>query len=69
MTSDQERDQLKSHLREYVEQITQPSRGANMYVCPLCGSGTGKKGTGAFSIDGERWHCFKISTSEKTWPH
>ena len=59
VTSDQERDQLKSHLREYVEQITQPSQGANMYVCPLCGSGTGKKGTGAFSIDGERWHCFK----------
>ena len=59
VTSGQERDQLKGRLQEYVERITQPSRGANMYVCPLCGSGTGKKGTGAFSIDGERWHCFK----------
>lgn len=58
VTSGQERDQLKGRLQEYVERITQPSRGANMYVCPLCGSGTGKKGTGAFSIDGERWKCF-----------
>ena len=59
VTSGQERDQLKGRLQEYVERITQPSRGANMYVCPLCGSGTGKKGTGAFSIlNGERWKCF-----------
>lgn len=30
-----------------------------MYVCPLCGSGTGAHGTGAFSIqDGIRWKCF-----------
>lgn len=32
-----------------------------MYVCPLCGSGTGKNKTGAFSIFGNdptRWTCF-----------
>jgi replicative DNA helicase len=42
--------QLKGQLRAYVESITQKSKGANMYVCPLCGSGTGRHKTGAFSI-------------------
>ena len=33
-----------------------------MYVCPLCGSGTGKSGTGAFSIkNGTSWKCFSCN--------
>ena len=53
------RDQLKGYLRSYVESVTQKSKGANMYVCPLCGSGNGKNATGAFSIkDGTSWKCF-----------
>lgn len=53
------REQLKGQLRKYVESITEPSRGANMYVCPLCESGTGPNGTGAFSIkDDTSWKCF-----------
>ena len=35
------REQLKGNLRSYVEQITRKSKGANMFVCPLCGSGEG----------------------------
>lgn len=51
--------QLKGYLKSYVESVTKPSKGANMYVCPLCGSGTGNNGTGAFSIkDGTSWKCF-----------
>lgn len=45
-----------------------PSKGANMYICPLCGSGTGKNETGAFTFkekDGKYIHscfvCHKIS--------
>lgn len=59
------REQLKGYLRSYVESITQKSRGANMYVCPLCGSGTGKNGTGAFSItnDNASWKCFSCNES------
>ena len=36
-----------------------PSKGANMYVCPICGSGTGGKHTGALQIseDGTRITC------------
>ena len=50
---------LKRNLRQYVEGITQHS-GGGLYVCPLCGSGTGAHKTGAFSIDksGEHWKCF-----------
>lgn len=50
---------LKPRLVEYVESITRKSKGG-YYVCPLCGSGTGRHGTGAFSVteDGTRWKCF-----------
>lgn len=56
---------LKGKLTEYVESITDKSKGKNMYVCPLCGSGTGTHGTGAFSIaeDGEHWKCFACGES------
>ena len=53
---------LKERLTEYVESITDHSRKGNKkaYVCPLCGSGTGRNATGAFTItpDGHRWKCF-----------
>ena len=56
------RDQLKRNLKPYVESITNKSKGANMYVCPLCHSGEGHNGTGAFSIkDGESWKCFSCN--------
>ena len=56
------RDQLRQNLKPYVESITSKSKGANMYVCPLCGSGNGPSGTGAFSIkDGINWKCFSCN--------
>lgn len=56
------RNDAKHYLTEYVRDITTKSKGG-MYVCPLCGSGTGANGTGAFSItrDGERWSCFSCN--------
>jgi len=58
-------DELKSHLPDYVNRITEPSKGANMYVCPICHSGTGKNGTGAFKLyaNGEKssWYCYKCA--------
>lgn len=62
MDRQEARDQLKGQLRAYVEGITKKSKGANMYVCPLCGSGTGNHSTGAFSIkDGTSWKCFRCN--------
>ncbi len=58
-------NELKVNLRQYVESITQHSTGG-LYVCPLCGSGTGAKHTGAFAVDnrsGERWKCFSCDRS------
>lgn len=60
MISDREstRSFLKTSLRNYVELITEKSKGA-FYVCPLCGSGRGANKTGALSIkDNTSWKCF-----------
>lgn len=58
------REEIKTHLKDYVASITKKSKGQGMYVCPICGSGTGSKKTGAFSIDPKkptRWHCFSCN--------
>ena len=54
----QDLEQIKDHLREYVETVTTSSKGG-LYVCPLCGSGTGAHKSGAFGIfaQGKRWKC------------
>lgn len=53
-----ELNDLKPFLRAYVETVTKRSKGG-LYNCPLCGSGTGAKHTGAMGIfdDGKRWKC------------
>ena len=61
MDREQAKRELKEHLQDYVERVTQKSKGANMYVCPFCGSGTGPHGTGAFSINPKeptKFRCF-----------
>ena len=59
-------ESIKSKLEEYVNEITKRSKtaGTDMYICPLCGSGTpkadGKRHDGAFSLYGENksnWKC------------
>lgn len=60
-------EQIKSHLRDYVDEISAHSRKGDRegYICPLCGSGKGKNKTGAFFIskDGIRWKCFSCDKS------
>ena len=62
--TEEEKTELRGHLKDYVETVTErsPKGGRLAYVCPLCGSGTGPKGTGAFMLDPSRdcttWHCF-----------
>lgn len=54
---------IKENLEIIVSNETKESRkaGKNMFICPICGSGTGKNGTGAFHIhhvNGEpRYKC------------
>lgn len=64
MDRESARDRLRGYLESYVEHITRRSKGANMYVCPLCRSGEGQNKTGAFSIDKKdptRWKCFSCN--------
>lgn len=58
----QDLENLKPHLKDYVESITEKSRNG-VYICPICGSGTGKNRSGAFSItpDGQAWKCFSCN--------
>ena len=55
-------ESIKTHLREYCDAKLEPGR-YGFYVCPLCNSGKGSKGTAAFSIEpnGLKWKCFSCT--------
>lgn len=61
----QARETLKPYLLDYVQSITAKSKGRNMFACPLCGSGTGKSKTGAFSVYANKhtYKCFSCGAS------
>lgn len=68
-------ERAKSYLKDYVERITEKSRGGGKYayVCPLCGSGKGRNKSGAFFVnvrgtgwtpeDGTKWKCHACGES------
>lgn len=47
-------------LTDFIALQLSRKAGRNMYICPLCGSGSGKNGTGAFHIypDSNRVFCY-----------
>lgn len=53
-------NKIKPFLSEYVNEITKPTKVKNQYICPLCNSGAGKHGTGAFTIYPETnsYYCY-----------
>ena len=61
MIDDSVKEEIRPRLIEYVSQITKPDRkaGKNMFVCPLCGSGShGERNSdGAFHVTGAVWYC------------
>ena len=53
-------DEIRKHLRDEL----QPAHGQRgKYICPLCHSGTGAKGTAALSVydEGRHWKCFSCN--------
>lgn len=55
-------NKYKPYLKDYVNSITTISpKNKSNYICPLCGSGKGENGTGAFSLKGNLWHCFSCN--------
>lgn len=59
MTAEQ-KEAVKRNLEDYVRRITKPGKNKGFYICPFCGSGTGKNQTGAFRLSRENthFHCF-----------
>ncbi len=54
------RETLKTFLLDYIQEVTQKSKGKDQYICPFCNSGTGRNGTGAFTFYPETnsYTCF-----------
>lgn len=54
-------DEIKrNYTAALMNAITEPDKSGRGYVCPLCGSGTGKNGTGLTPVKGRPgyFHCF-----------
>ena len=51
--------EARAYIADHPETILQPDRSGAGYICPICGSGSGKNGTGLF-IERDRQHytCF-----------
>ena len=63
MNREQAKEQAKTFLKDYANQkLTKDPKLKDKFVCPFCGSGTGKNGTAALAIDdksgGIYWRCF-----------
>lgn len=61
MTREQARRHINGRpLTDFVALERSPRAGANMYACPVCGSGTGRNKTGALKIDPHSYRvmCF-----------
>ena len=58
-------EDIKKHLPDYAQACLAKSKSKNQYNCPFCGSGTGPKGTGAFTIypEDNRYKCFACGVS------
>lgn len=55
MNRDEARDYLISHARDYLS----PDKSRKGFVCPICGSGSGAKGTGVSTKDnGRHFSCW-----------
>ena len=61
------KEQLKPFLIDYITEITEPSRNGskNQYICPFCNSGTGSNHSGAFTFypDTNSYYCFACSAN------
>lgn len=57
---------IKSRIRQHFDcrDYLRKSSGCSLYICPACGSGSGRHRTGAvqFYPDTRRWFCHKCGT-------
>ena len=59
-TLNDNKEQLKPFLIDYIHEVTKKSKGKDQYICPFCNSGTGHNGTGAFTYypNTHSYNCF-----------
>lgn len=61
MTREETRQEINARpLTDFISLTRSPQGTANQFICPSCGSGTGKNHTGAFTLypDTNRVYCF-----------
>lgn len=65
MTRQEARNQINARLiTDYVD--LKPSKGVNKYICPMCGSGTGKNNSGALTLDRDTRRLMCYACPENT---
>lgn len=69
MDYEQTRNNLKGYLLDYASRhLEKPARTSSKYnfICPYCGSGSGKNHTAAFNVNSKnptKWRCFACDKS------
>lgn len=58
MTKDEARDYMHERGQEYATEAWGRDRSGKGWICPLCGSGTGNRGTGITTKDGIHFTCW-----------
>lgn len=66
---DKARQEINQEEPTFLQAAPKPINGFKSYICPRCGNGSGRSGTGiaidlAHSSEGRRYKCFKCGLSE-----
>lgn len=52
------REQARQYLIDHATDLLTPDNSRKGYICPICGSGSGAKGTGITTKDGKHFTCW-----------
>ena len=52
------REEAKQYIQERAKEYLQPDNSKKGFICPICGSGSGKNGTGITTKDGIHFTCW-----------
>lgn len=52
------REEVKEYLYENAKKLLTPDKSRKGFICPICGSGSGSKGTGITTKDGVHFTCW-----------
>ena len=52
------REQVREYLNAHAKDLLTPDKSRKGFICPICGSGGGSKGTGITTKDGIHFTCW-----------